>query len=120
MRERASYIESGRHERVDPPERREYCNGLYEREFVTRLGAIRLRIARTRGRNFVATVLEKFRRRPEHVAMLTREAILRGISTRRVGCVAASLTGEPVSAQTVSKRTWELKAAVRQFHQARP
>ena len=35
--------------------------------------------------------------------LLIREAFLRGLSTRQVGRVMAILTGEPVSAQTVSK-----------------
>ena len=35
--------------------------------------------------------------------MLIREAFLRGISTRQVGRVVATLTGEAVSAQTVSQ-----------------
>ena len=51
--------------------------------------------------------------------MLIREAFLRGISTRQVGRVVATLTGEVVSAQTVSKLTRDLDEAVRQFHQAR-
>jgi len=44
---------------------------------------------------------------------------LRGISTRQVGRVVATITGETVSAQTVSKLTRDLDEAVRQFHQAR-
>jgi hypothetical protein len=51
--------------------------------------------------------------------MLIREAFLRGISTRQVGRVVATLTGEVVSAQTVSKLTRDLDDAVKQFHQAR-
>ncbi len=51
--------------------------------------------------------------------MLIREAFLRGISTRQVGRVVATLTGEVVSPQTVSKLTRDLDEAVRQFHQAR-
>jgi transposase-like protein len=54
----------------------------------------------------------------EDVAMLIREAFLRGVSTRQVGRVVATLTGEVVSAHTVSKRTRDLDGAVRQFHQA--
>jgi putative transposase len=50
--------------------------------------------------------------------MLVREAFLRGISTRQVGRVVATLTGEPVSAQSVSRLTRDLDEAVRQFHQA--
>ena len=96
-----------------------YRNGYYERDFVTRLGTIRLRIARTRGKSFLPRALEPFQRRAEDIAMLIREAFLRGISTRQVGRVVATLTGEVVSAQTVSKLTRDLDEAVRQFHQAR-
>src|SRR5258708_27841267 len=62
--------------------------------------------------------MERFQRRAEEVSMLIREAFLRGISTRQVGRVVATLTGEVVSAQTVSKLTRDLDEAVRQFHQA--
>ena len=99
--------------------REPYRNGYYERDFVTRLGTIRLRIARTRGKSFLPRGLERFQRRAEDVSMLIREAFLRGISTRQVGRVVATLTGEVVSAQTVSKLTRDLDEVVRQFHQAR-
>jgi transposase-like protein len=119
LRERDSYMQSAWHDRVDPSQRHDYRNGFYERDYVTRLGTIRLRIARARGRSFVPTGLRKFQRRAEDVAILIREAFLRGISTRQVGRIVATFTGEPVSAQTVSKLTRDLDAAVRQFHQAR-
>lgn len=118
MRERDSYMKAGWYDRMEPNVRTDYRNGFYEREYVTRLGTIRLRIARTRGKNFLPSGLEKFERRAEDVAILIREAFLRGISTRQVGRVVATFTGEPVSAQTVSKLTRELDEAVRQFHAA--
>jgi hypothetical protein len=62
--------------------------------------------------------LKRFQRRAEEVSLLIREAFLRGISTRQVGRVVATITGETVSAQTVSKLTRDLDQAVRQFHQA--
>jgi putative transposase len=99
--------------------RRDYRNGYYERDFVTRFGTIRLRIARTRGKSFLPVGLKRFQRRAEEVSLLIREAFLRGISTRQVGRVVATITGETVSAQTVSKLTRDLDEAVRQFHQAR-
>jgi putative transposase len=86
---------------------------------VTRFGSIRLRIARTRGKSFLPVGLRRFQRRAEEVSLLIREAFLRGISTRQVGRVVATITGETVSAQTVSKLTRDLDEAVRQFHQAR-
>ncbi len=97
---------------------RQYRNGYYERDFVTRFGTIRLRIARARGKSFLPKGLERFQRRAEELALLIREAFLRGISTRQVGRVVATLTGETVSAQTVSRLTRDLDEAVRQFHQA--
>src|ERR1700674_2485544 len=117
-RQRDRYSGWGRYER-QPGRRRVYRNGYYERDFVTRLGTIRLRIARTREKSFLPCGLKRFQRRAEEVSLLIREAFLRGISTRQVGRVVATLTGEVVSAQTVSKLTRDLDEAVRQFHQAR-
>jgi putative transposase len=63
--------------------------------------------------------LEGFQRRAEEVALLIREAFLRGISTRQVGRVIGVITGEVVSAQTVSKITQSLDRMVKAFHQDR-
>jgi putative transposase len=115
-RQRDLYMVSPRHGRQKS--RQDYRNGYYERDFVTRFGTLRLRIARTRKRGFLPSVLQKFQRRAEEVSLLIREAFLRGISTRQVGRLVAILTGEPVSPQTVSRLTRELDEAVRQFHQA--
>jgi putative transposase len=117
LRARDQWMELDPYQRSDGE--REYRNGFYERDYVTRMGTIRLRIARTRNKNFLPAGLERFQRRAEEVAMLIREAFLRGISTRQVGRVVAILTGEAVSAQTVSTLTRNLDQAVRQFHQAR-
>ena len=95
-----------------------YRNGYYERDFVTRFGTLRLRIARSRGKSFLPPAMQRFQRRAEELALLIREAFLRGISTRQVGRVIATLTGETVSAQTVSRLTRDLDEAVRKFHQA--
>ena len=78
---------------------------------MTWLGTIRLRVARTRGKSFLPRALEPFQRRAEDVAMLIREAFLRGISPRQVGRIVATLTGEVVSAQTVSKLPQDLDGA---------
>ena len=116
-RERDRYSGAGRYERRRG-RRRVYRNGYYERDFVTRFGTIRLRIARTRKKSFLPVGLRRFQRRAEEVSLLIREAFLRGISTRQVGRVVATITGETVSAQTVSKLTRDLDEAVRRFHQA--
>ena len=116
-RERDRYSGAGRYER-DARQRKDYRNGYYERDFLTRFGTIRLRIARTRKKNFLPPELERFQRRAPELTMLVREAFLRGLSTRQVGRVIATLTDKPISAQSVSRLTRGLDGAVRRFHQA--
>jgi putative transposase len=115
MRDRYMVLDS--YERGPRPSS-DYRNGYYERDFVTRFGSIRLRIARTRDKSFLPRGLDKFQRRAPELAMLIREAFLRGISTRQVGRIVATLTGETVSAQTVSNLTRDLDQAVKEFHRA--
>lgn len=115
-RERDRYLGFTPYERSG--NKRDARNGYYERNYVTRLGTLRLRVARTRQRNFLPRAIGRFSRRAEEVLLLIREAFLRGISTRQVGRVVATLTGEVVSAQTVSRLTRGLDEAVRAFHQA--
>lgn len=98
--------------------RRGYRNGYYVRDFVTRLGTLRVRVARSRDRSFRPPGLERFQRRAPEVMMLIREAFLRGISTRQVGRVVGVVTGEVVSAQTVSKVARSLERLVKAFQQA--
>ena len=62
----------------------------------------------------------RFQRRANEVMLLIREAFLRGVSTRQVGRVVAILTGEPVSAQTVSRLSRHPDRLVKLFQQAGP
>lgn len=116
-RQRDRYAVVDAYERNDA-RRRDYRNGYYKRDFVSVFGTLTLQIARTRGQSFLPAGLKRFQRRAPEVSMLIREAFLRGISTRQVGRVVAILTGEPVSAQTVSQLTRDLDEAVQQFHEA--
>ena len=115
-RQRDRYLCREAYERRE--ERRDYRNGSYERDYVTKFGTLRLRIARVRGRSFLPAGMKAFQRRAEDVMLLIREAFLRGISTREVGRVVAIVTGEPVSAQTVSTLTQSLDRLVKRFHEA--
>src|SRR5271166_5863009 len=132
-RQRDLYMVSRRYQRSE--QRQDYRNGYYPRDFVTKFGTLRLRVARTRKRGFLPAVVRKFQRRADDVTLLIREAFLRGISTRQVGRVVATLTGEAVSPQTVSRVatltgeavspqtvsriTRSLDEVVEQFHRAR-
>ncbi len=117
-RERDSYMKTGWYDQVEKSERVDYRNGFYERDLVTRMGRSGCGLRAHVAQNFLPTGLEKFQRRAEDVAILIREAFLRGISTRQVGRIVATFTRQPVSAQTVSKLVTELEGAVEQFHAA--
>ena len=96
----------------------DYRNGYYEREYVVPLGVLRFRVSRTRLRSFLPRGMRALQRRSPEVSEMIRQAFLRGISTRGVGRVVALLTGESVSAQTVSRLTRVLDQQVEQFHHA--
>jgi putative transposase len=57
-RQRDLYMVSPRYSRAE--QRKDYRNGYYERDFVTRFGTLRLRIARTGGRVFFRRCCRSF------------------------------------------------------------
>ena len=76
--QRDLYMVSPRYGRT--AERTDYRNGYYERDFVTKFGTLRLRVARTRKRGFLPEVVEQF-----HRARLTDDyayLFLDGVSLR--------------------------------------
>jgi len=117
MRMREVYLNCERYERTD--HRRDQRNGFYYRDFQTRFGCLRLKIARSRNRSFLPSVIGLFQRRSEEVTLLVREAFLRGVSTRQVSRVISCLQLGPLSAQTVSRWTRSLDSMVAAFHQSR-
>ena len=73
---------------------------------MTRFGTIRLRIARVRGRSFLPVAMKKFQHRAPELAVLISETFLRGISTRQVGRVVATLCGQTVYPRAAHQRCW--------------
>ena len=116
--ERTDWLGVGRYVR-DGETRRDYRNGYYHRDLGTRFGRLgRVRVPRAR-KGCRSQLLVRYQRRQESVNELVREAFLRGISTRQVGEVLEPVLGEAYSAQTVSRLTRALDAAVERFHRRR-
>ena len=111
-----AYLNCDRYERT--AERHDHRNGFYYRDFQTRFGHVRLKIARSRNRSFLPAVIGLFQRRSAEVALMVREAFLRGISTRQVSRVITCLQLDPLSAQTVSGLSRSLDSMVEAFHQS--
>src|SRR2546426_2560590 len=83
-RQRDRYAGWGRYERRRG-RRRVYRNGYYERDFVTRFGTIRLRVARTREKSFLPRGLQPFQRRAGEGSRFFWEGVFWGGSTRQGG-----------------------------------
>src|SRR5258708_20799627 len=85
---------------AEPEDRVDSRNGFYERDYVTPLGSIRLRVRRTRKRSFLPRGVRALERRAPEVAELIRQTFLRGGSTRAGGRGGAVLTDGPVRPHT--------------------
>lgn len=115
LAEQDRHMDLGYYEHA-PLSRRDFRNGYYFRDLVTKLGLLcRLRVPRTR-KGFRSPILPRYQRREQAVNNLILQAFLRGVSTRQVGQVLEPILGEAYSAQTISNITRQLQQAVDQFH----
>src|SRR5205814_8101460 len=103
-RQRDRYSGWGRYERRRG-RRRVYRNGYYERDFVTRFGTIRLRVARTREKSFLPRGLQPFQRRVAEVSPLYLALCFSGSAMWPAWRVVGTPGGGPVSSATGSYQT---------------
>jgi putative transposase len=99
-KERDEYINALHHERTE--DRRGYRNGYYERELVTGVGSLKLKVPRTRDGAFSTTVFEKYKRCEKALILSMIEMVVNGVSTRKVTRIVEELCGTSVSKSLVS------------------
>jgi len=99
-KERDEYINAFSHERTE--DRRGYRNGYYERELVTGVGSIKLKVPRTRDGEFSTTVFQKYKRCEQALILSMIEMVVNGVSTRKVSKIVEELCGKSVSKSLVS------------------
>ena len=104
-----------RYERT--PARRDVRNGWYRRSLVTELGLIEeLAVPRARELRYRPSFLAHAARRTSAVDGILRQAFLRGLSTRETAGLAETLTGQTLSAASVSRLARSIDAQVAAFH----
>jgi putative transposase len=104
-----------RYERT--PTRRATRNGCYRRSLVTELGLIEeLAVPRVREFRYRPSFLARAARRTGAVDDILRQAFLRGLSTRETARLAEILTGQPLSAASISRLARSIDAQVAAFH----
>lgn len=106
---------AGLHERT--PERKTQRNGYREREWLTRVGEIDLRIPKLRSGSYYPSLLEPRRRAEQALLAVVQQAYVEGVSTRKVDDLlqAMGLTGFDKSA--VSRTCKALDKVVKEFRE---
>ena len=95
------------------------ANGFYRRGLTTRLGALELKVPRTRSGQFHSQVLPRYQRREPVINEALKQVFLLGVSTRQAGRALATLVEDAVSAATVSAVAKALNQSVHAFHRRR-
>jgi putative transposase len=103
------------HERS--PERTGQRNGHRERRWDTRLGTLHLQVPKVRSGGYVPSFIEHRKRSEQALVSVIQEAVVQGVSTRKVETVLAELGIAGVSAGQVSQLCAALDEKVRQFRE---
>lgn len=94
------------YERSD--ERDGYRNGYRERDLVTRVGRLNLRIPRDREGKFSTRLFERYQRSEKALVLALQESYLQGVSTRKMKKITEKLCGVEFSKDQVSRMAQEL------------
>lgn len=98
--EMAEHLKAEPHERT--PDRLGYRNGYLTRTLTCRIGEMELNVPQARDGSFSTEMFQRFQRHERALQLVLVEAYVKGVSTRKVGDIAETLFGKPVSATTVS------------------
>ncbi|HYJ46462.1 MAG TPA: IS256 family transposase [Pyrinomonadaceae bacterium] len=105
------------HERTE--ERSGYRNGHRERRWDTRLGTLSLKVPKVREGGYVPSFIEHRKRSEQALISVIQEAVVQGVSTRKIENVLGEFGIAGVSAGQVSQLCAALDEKVRQFRERR-
>ena len=112
-KERDDYMENQSYDRS--PDRHDYRNGYYERDYVLNIGRVKLKVPRTRSGHFSTEVFERYQRCDQAFLLSLTEMFVNGVSTRKVTNIVKQLCGENVSKSMVSNLTKQLDPIVKEW-----
>lgn len=111
----AAKVGAAPHERS--PERTTHRNGHRERRWDTRLGTLRLQVPKLREGGYVPSFIEHRKRSEQALISVIQEAVVKGVSTRKIEAVLEEFGIAGVSAGQVSQLCSALDEKVRQFRE---
>jgi len=98
----AEHLGAERYERTEERDGR-YRNGYRERQLLTRVGPIALRVPQTRDGSFSPEIFERYQRSERAFVLGLMEMYVTGTSTRKVTKITEELCGVSFSKSTVSR-----------------
>lgn len=102
-----------RHERTPQP--RHYRGGHYRRRLLTKHGAVEVQVPRLARQRLRFCAFDRYERRRRDVDAIIGRLFIAGVSTRKLRGIVQALTGNGVSASTVSAITRSLDEELAHF-----
>ncbi len=111
--ERDEFVQAKNRERSE--ERQDMRNGYYERDYKLPIGNITLKVPRTRSGEFSTELFARYQRMDQSLVLTMIEAVISGVSTRKVSKIVDTLCGETVSKSFVSNVMERLDPEIKAF-----
>ena len=111
----ASQVGAEAHERTE--QRTTHRNGYRDRRWDTRLGTLQLQVPKVREGGYVPSFIEHRKRSEQALISVIQEAVVKGVSTRKIEAVLEELGIAGVSAGQVSQLCAALDEKVRKFRE---
>jgi transposase-like protein len=92
-----------------------YRSGYYERDLITRIGKIELRVPQDRNGLFSTELFERYARAEKALLAALVEMYVQGVSTRKVKAITEELVGHSFSASSISGIVKKLDAELDRF-----
>src|SRR5262245_52570130 len=86
-----------------PGRRLGYRSGYYDRDLITRIGKIELRVPQDRGGLFSTELFERYARAEKALLAALCEMYVQGVSTRKVNDLVVAMVAERIIAPEASK-----------------
>ena len=100
-------------------ERQGYRNGYRERELLTRVGTLTLKVPRVRDGRFSPEMFVRYQRSEQALMLALIEMVVNGVSTRKVTRIVEELCGESVSKSMVSSLCQQLDPVITGWNERR-
>lgn len=111
--ERDEFVQANNRERSE--DRQDMRNGYYTRDYKLPIGNITLRVPRTRSGEFSTELFERYQRMDQSLVLTMMEAVISGVSTRKVTKIVEALCGETVSKSFITDIMKRLDPEIKAF-----